>query len=223
MWKVTFPCPVINEPWQGKCSLHTLQFPKPNAIDEGTLKGEVLFSLSENNMRLLLVSDIFFFSGIQATHSLQSPKSGTLFLGSSIFFLIKSDLRPTAWGTPSYLCFLGNSCIYILKWILDVGLSVTEANSRGSGPWLSILHSGTCFDLVVCFCKPVNWLGICKLHPSGLPPVRSLIIWTKRQNKSNTESLIWPFLCFAGCAGSQWAAGFSYEGWKYIENWLRWC
>lgn len=183
-------------------------------------KVRVLFSLSENNMRLLLVLDVFFFSGIQATNSLQSPKSGTLFLGSSIFFLIKSDLRPTTWGTPSYLCFLGNSCIYILKWILDVGLSVTEANSKGSG---QDLGSAFCFDLVVCFCKPVNWLGICKLHPSGLPPVRSLIIWTKRQNKSNTESLIWPFLCFAGCAGSQWAAGFSYGGWKYIENWLRWC
>lgn len=150
MWKVTFPCPVINEPWQGKCSLHTLQFPKPNAIDEGTLKGEVLFSLSENNMRLLLVSDVFFFSGIQATNSLQSPKSGTLFLGSSIFFLIKSDLRPTAWGTPSYLCFLGNSCIYILKWTLDVGLSVTEANSKGSGPWLSILLWPGCLFLQAC-------------------------------------------------------------------------
>lgn len=47
--------------------MHTLQFLKPNATDEATVRGETLFSLTvpKNNMKLLLLGFVLFSVGLK--------------------------------------------------------------------------------------------------------------------------------------------------------------
>lgn len=177
--KVTFCWPVTNELWQEKSVCTHRRFQSLMQLMRDRWNRRLYFHSQSTRTIWGCCWSPLFFSGVHTTNSLPSPVSGVFYL-HSLYFLHFRAIFMNSYGDFELWC----------KYVSMITQTVWGQDLTS----LAML-SETCFDLSVYSHRRVNWLGVRWQHHSGLPPVRSLIIWVEQEDKTNTVRLICPFLC----------------------------